>query len=74
MSSEAKMKSIRRRIRGWLFFILCGVIVIAFGEYMDKSFPGIKDSIVAVGTVWTLASVLFLLVNLAAYWMEKKKD
>ena len=74
MSSEAKISSIRRRIRGWIFFTLCGVAVIVFAEYLDKSFPGIKESIVTVGLVWTIASVLFLLVNLIAYWVEKRKD
>lgn len=73
MSREEKIAGIRRRIRAWLFFILCGVAVLWFGDYLDRKAPGMGDSMISLGVVWAGASVLFLIVNLFALRIEKKK-
>lgn len=73
MSREAKIDGIKRRIRAWLFFILCGLAVLWFGDYLESLAPGMGDSIISLGVIWVGASVLLLIVNLFALRIEKKK-
>ncbi len=73
MSREAKIDGIKRRIKAWLFFILCGLAVLWFGDYLDSLAPGMGDSIISLGIIWVGASVLLLIVNLFALRIEKKK-
>ncbi len=73
MSREAKIDGIKRRIRAWLFFIVCGLAVLLFGNYLDDMAAGMGDSIISLGFIWVGASVLLLIVNLFALWIEKKK-
>ena len=73
MSIENKIVGIKRRVRAWLFFILCGLGVLWFGEYLDDLAPGMGDTIISLGVIWAGASVLFFIVNLYALQVEKKK-
>ncbi len=73
MSREAKIAGIRRIIRAWLFFIVCGLAVLFFGHYLDDMAPGMGESIISLGLIWICASVLLLLVNLIVLRIEKKK-
>ena len=67
------MAAIRRRVRGWLIFTVCGLVVLWFGDYLDRLSPGMGGSIIAVGFIWTVISIALLLVNLVALRIEKKK-
>ena len=73
MPREEKIAAIRRRIRAWLFFIMCGLAVIWFGDYLDSLASGMGDSIGSLGVIWVAASVLLLIVNLFALRIEKKR-
>ena len=70
MSREAKIDGIKRRIKAWLFFILCGLAVLWFGDYLDSLAPGMGYSIISLGIIWVGASVLLLIVNLFALRIE----
>ncbi len=73
MIIENKIAAIKRRIRAWLFFIICGLAVLWFGDYLESMAPGMGDSIISLGLIWIGTSVLLLLVNLIALRIEKKK-
>ena len=73
MTIDNKIVAIKRRIRAWLLFIICGLAVLWFGDYLDSMAPGMGDSIISLGMIWIGASVLLLLVNLIALRIEKKK-
>lgn len=73
MLREEKIEGIKRRIRAWLFSIVCGLAVLLFGNFLDDAAPGMGDSIISLGFIWIGASVLFLAVNLFALRIEKKK-
>ncbi len=73
MPRVEKIAGIKRRIRAWLFFTMCGLAVVWFGDYLDGLAPGMGGTIISLGMVWVGASVLLLLVNLIALRIEKKK-
>jgi hypothetical protein len=74
MSRDEKIAGIRRRIRAWLFFIMCGLAVIWFGDYLNGLAEGMGDSIGSLGFIWVAVSVLLFIVNLIALQIEKKKQ
>lgn len=73
MTREAKIEGIKRRIRAWLFFLMCGLAVIWFGDYLNNKAEGMGDSIASIGVIWVIASVLFFLVNIISLKIEKKR-
>ncbi len=73
MLREAKICGIKRRVRAWLFFIVCGLAVLLFGNYLEDLAPGMGDSIISLGFIWIGASLLLLVVNLYVLWVEKNK-
>lgn len=73
MKREAKIEGLKRRVRAWLFFIVCGLAVLLFGSFLDDAAPGMGDSIISLGFIWIGASVLLLIVNLYVLQVEKKK-
>ncbi|RKX17092.1 MAG: hypothetical protein DRP51_11430 [Candidatus Zixiibacteriota bacterium] len=73
MIREAKIAGTKRRIRAWLFFVLCGLAVLWFGDYLEGLASGMGDSIISLGVIWVGASLLLFVVNLIAFWIEKKK-
>jgi hypothetical protein len=74
MLGQSRIDGIRRRVRAWLFFIFCGLAIIWFGDYLENQTAGMGESIISVGIIWSVASFLFLIINLVALQIEKRKS
>ena len=73
MSNESKINGLRRRVRAWGFFTICGLGVLWFGDYLEGRATGMGESIITVGLIWSLASFGLLVVNMIVLRIEKKK-
>lgn len=73
MTNESKINGLRRRVRAWAFFTICGLGVLWFGNYLEGKAAGMGESIISVGFIWSIASLGLLVVNIIVLRIEKKK-
>ena len=73
MFRGSKIDGLKRRSKAWLMFIVIGLAVLFFGNYLDDMSPGMGESIISLGMIWIGISVLFLILNLFILRAEKKK-
>jgi len=74
MRGLSKIDGIRHRVRAWLFFTVCGLAIIWFGDYLEKLAAGMGKSVISLGIIWAIASFALLIVNLIALRIEKKRE